>query len=257
MKNTINLIKSNLLLCMVICLFFGLLFTYLTALNTNQFGKAFLNFISNIFLSLSASFFMLRFVEYLLENYLHSDIDKEIKNMGFNLTTRKNNLREINIDIINTNELIIVMNDGKSFLNSNSQELEKRFLNDKTTKFIFLDMENEKNEEFLCAQAMKEKGYYKLKSKSVIDDIKRKAKQYTKHNFEIYKYDLSGGFKTHIVLTDKEAILGIYRNSQGKSDKAPPLFIYEKNINDDSEYIEIQKDINKILQCKKCIQEPI
>ncbi len=250
MKNTVNLIKSNLFLCMVICLILGLLFTWMTILFSNNAWLPFLDFISDIFLSLSASFFMLRFVESLLENYLHSDIDKSIKDIGFNLITRKNILKDSNVDIVNTEKLIILMNDGKGFISNNSMELEKRYHNNTETVFIFLDMDNEDNENLLCEQAMKQKGYYKLKSNSVIDDIKRKAEEYKNHKFKIYKYNLLGGFKTNIVLTDKEAIMGVYRNSQGKSDKAPPSFVYKKNGNDESEYIEIQKDIDKILSNK-------
>ena len=150
MKNTVNLIKSNLFLCMVICLILGLLFTWMTILFSNNAWLPFLDFISDIFLSLSASFFMLRFVESLLENYLHSDIDKSIKDIGFNLITRKNILKDSNVDIVNTEKLIILMNDGKGFISNNSMELEKRYHNNTETVFIFLDMDNEDNENLLC-----------------------------------------------------------------------------------------------------------
>lgn len=256
MKKIIELIRGKLFLSIVICFLCVVLFEVISYWNSNnKMLVTILGILSNVSLSLATSFFMLGFVESILENYLNSDMDNIVKGMGFKTISRKNSCDDLHIDITNTDNLFIVMNDGKSFINANRTLLEKRFATKKKTVFIFLNMENENNENALCIQAKKDKGYYLSKSKAVIDDIKNLVKKYDCDCVTIYKYDLWGGFKNHIVLTDEQAILGIYRNSQGKSDRPPPTFIYDKHESDDSEYRQIKKDIDDMISCSDLCQK--
>lgn len=152
------------------------------------------------------------------------------------------------INIVNTQELIILMNDGKNFIHQNSHELKKRYETNKKTIFIFLDMNDENIERQMCLYTEKEPEYYKKKANSVLSDIEKKAKEHLDHHFIVYKYKINGGFKNNLIVTDRFCILGIYRNSRGKSDQPPPSIIYEKNADDQSEYMEIKKDIDKVIE---------
>ncbi|EER46492.1 hypothetical protein AM305_00509 [Actinobacillus minor NM305] len=154
-----------------------------------------------------------------------------------------NNMKSLNIDIVNSSKLIIAMNDGKNFLSNNSTELSERY-SDKSKKTIIILFDPEAEcENVLCRQNGKDVGVYATKIKDVIKDLKRKKENSA--DIEIYVTDVM--LRTHTVITDNIAVSGTYRNSQGK-DNIPPSYIYS---NQGKEYNFILNDIEKIKNSAK------
>lgn len=122
-----------------------------------------------------------------------------------------------NLDFEKSTLFVVVMNDGKYFLSQNAEKLCKRFENKGLqTTFIMLDGESEAVKMLRSANGKEyDESYYKNKICQSICEIEQYAERYPKHKFEIYLYR-NGYFRTSIVLTDSEAILGTYRNSPGK-----------------------------------------
>ncbi|NXZ83841.1 hypothetical protein HZI61_01375 [Haemophilus influenzae] len=166
----------------------------------------------------------------------------QIKYSGLSNIVFKNNLSDLNIDIVNSDNLVIVMNDGKNFSSNNSTALYKRYANKKLTQFVILNPESD-YEPFLCKQHGKEIGFYKTKINDLINDLKIRKNDGA--NIEIYLSDFS--VRTSIILTDTKAIVGTYRNTKGK-DNTPPSYIYEK---DGCEFNNIINDIEKLKNSSK------
>lgn len=160
--------------------------------------------------------------------------------------THINNMKNLNIDIVGTNKLIIVMNDGKNFLSNNSTELFERYKDPSKETIIILFNPDSGYENVLCNQNGKDSGVYATKIKDVIKDLKIKHKNGA--NIKIYLTDSM--LRTHTVMTDNFAISGTYRNSQGK-DNIPPSYIYN---NLGKEYEFIQHDIEKIRKSSKEVE---
>ena len=134
----------------------------------------------------------------------------------FILDNSENSIDKLN-DYIKSKRFFIVMNDGKTFVSHNVNQLQQRFSqNGLTTTFIFLDFESDAPD-FLCdANGKTDKSTYKGKIKQNIEDIENHyIKKYPEHNFEILLYKESF-FRTSIILTDSLALIGTYRNAPGK-----------------------------------------
>lgn len=148
-----------------------------------------------------------------------------------------------NLDFEKSTLFTVVMNDGKYFLSQNAENLCKRFKNnDLTTTFIMLDLESEAVKMLRLANGKEyNELYYKNKIIESIKELEKYATQYPKHKFEIYLYP-NGYFRTSIVLTDNNAIIGTYRNAPGKREY--PIHILISKYGD--ELPAIIKDIEEL-----------
>lgn len=189
--------------------------------------------LSSLVISLS---FDKNFMELLCEKIL--PFREQIKETGLDGIVYSNNMRSLNIDIVDSDELIIMMNDGKNFLSNNSTELSKRYSSKKKKTTIILLDPDSKYEEVLCQQNGKDCGVYKTKINDVIKDLN--SKKLNGANIDIYLTNTM--LRTHVVMTDEFIVSGTYRNSQGK-DNIPPSYVYN---NKGSEYTFIKHDIDKI-----------
>ncbi|MDG2953441.1 hypothetical protein P7M11_01710 [Bisgaard Taxon 10/6] len=142
----------------------------------------------------------------------------------------------------------VVMNDGKYFLSQNAENLCKRFKNNGlTTTFIMLDSESEAVKMLRSANGKDhDESYYKNKIIESIHELRKYSKQYPEHKFEIYLYP-NGYFRTSIVLTDNNAIIGTYRNAPGK--RKYPIHMLISKYGD--ELSAIKEDIEELKNCSK------
>jgi hypothetical protein len=172
----------------------------------------------------------------------------EFEKIGLLKTIYNNHMMPNNIDIVNTDSLIIIMNDGKNFITNNSNELCKRFkMPLKQTKLILLN-DNSDSEKSLCQRHAKEQNHYKNKINDTIQMVQGYLRNSPpEHKLEIYKYDYN--FPLSVVFTSEVAIVGTYRNSTGKFD-APPSYIYSAN---GTEYLNIKEDIKRLIEDSKKI----
>lgn len=197
-----------------------------------------------VFSSLSIQkFFQKEAVNLMLDSVpLLGDLNK----FGVNKVLDENKLSFIP-DYKTSPHLFIVMNDGKNFTTNNSSELCERLKSPNiSTTFILLDPEAEASVWLSSANDKEGQAFYKDKISDSIRTIKGFSKNHS-HMVEVFLYG-KGYFRTSIVLSDKYAIIGGYRNSPGK--RGLPLHFlisdsgsYYKFIKED---VECLKELSKI-----------
>ncbi|MCR9850326.1 hypothetical protein, partial [Vibrio antiquarius] len=210
-----------------------------------------------ILLSLGTSIFILLTISFYVNEKIKFHTNAEIKQLvhekfpvlvdmekqGFINTIYSNNMKENSVDIVNSETLYLVMNDGKNFIANNSGALSERFRKDnKKTVVILLDPESS-SQDFLCHKNRKDSGHYKVK---VLDAIKS-MKNYLdygseKHELLVYLYEYP--FSLNIVATNECAVIGIYRNSAGNFG-APPSYVYSSK---GTEYESIMGDVHRLIE---------
>jgi hypothetical protein len=169
----------------------------------------------------------------------------KIEKIGLEEVTYKNGMESLGIDIVDTPDLYIVMNDGKNFFTNNSKELSARFKQGKRNTVVILLSDKAESEKILNERNKKfEDGYYGRKIRESIKDYLSFHKDAPASNIlKIYQYNYN--FTMSIVATNEVAIIGTYRNAAGKS-LAPPHFVF-KNTGDNCEYENIKSDINNLV----------
>jgi len=207
---------------------------------------------TSIFVGLTVSYFLNMRVkdersfetEVLLTKYfpLFSELDK----IGLTRILYHNNLKVEGIDIVGPAELYLVMNDGKNFYSSNTEELSRRFkLENKKTVLIFLDGSSDSQRIISRRHGKTDENYYSSKINVSIQDFQAIHNGApTSNTLEIRKNEFYCTMS--IVATENWAISGMYRNAAGKELK--PLHFYFNNNGNESEYAKIMNDIVKLLQ---------
>jgi hypothetical protein len=219
--------------------------------------------IRNIILNIGVSIFVAFTVSYFLDNVMkkssRNQFDelveeafpklKKIDKIGLEDIIYDNRMKNIDNNIEESDDLYIIMNDGRNFFTNNSDWLSRRFkLKHKNTTVVLLDDESE-SQKILCKRNEKsENNYYATKIKEAIKDF---VNFYQDHSDEstlkIYKYNYY--FMTSVVATEKYAIVGTYRNAAGKQ-LVPPQFIFRKEC-EKPEYEKIMDDIKNIIKKSK------
>ena len=165
------------------------------------------------------------------------------------ITYKPIDTEEYKKNLLNSNKLIVVMNDGKTFLRNYHSVLKNRINKKGITQFILLNPDS-KFVEFLSERNEKEtKDYYKNKIKDVIKELKGIShNKKNGHKFEIY---IHNGFHPYaVVMCDNKAMVSMYRLSPGKHEVLHFLFEYVGN---DSEYEKIKQDIENLKNRAKLI----
>lgn len=160
-------------------------------------------------------------------------------------------LDEIQKDFIDSKNLFIVMNDAKAFISSNMLLLENRIkTKNKNTTFIIQDYETEDIMSALTRKNghIEDPDYYKNKIINLIQyhmkELNRKCNK--SHNLSVY---LNPNYNTlAMILSDKYAMLSIYRVAPGKT--RVPHFVFECG---KKEYDDVYNDIIKIRDLAKQI----
>jgi hypothetical protein len=154
-------------------------------------------------------------------------------------------------DFIKSKSITIVMNDAKKFYSNNITLFRSRFSQkNKITNIILLDPESKDSISVLTRKNSHEGSYYKDKINSFIDELLNEQKNYKTHKIKVCVHNLYTTMA--VVLTDKYAMVSLYRISPGKDDV--PHFIFEKNQVNDCEYKKIYDDIKRLLSHSKEIK---
>ncbi|WP_426575732.1 hypothetical protein ACP179_13295 [Xenorhabdus stockiae] len=210
---------------------------------------------TSIFVALTVSFVVNKLTasktNYEIRDLINEKFPKllMIEDLGLDNIVYNNNMELLDIDIVESAELYIIMNDGKNFFTNNSGKLSLRFKKEnKKTTVILMDPESEA-QKFLCVKNGKnDPKYYASKIEESKRDYILFHKNSPKSN-ELDIYYCPNGVSLSIVATDCLAMIGLYRNSTGKS-VVPPHFIF-KNIKNDCEYARIMQDVNNLISSSK------
>lgn len=169
--------------------------------------------------------------------------------VGLSDIVYENNLEVLGIDIIDTSDLFIIMNDGKNFFTNNSKKLSERFKKpNKKTTVVLLNYDSDSSNILNKRNKKIADDYYQQKIKDCISDFKTFYMKHDQSNIlKIYLFDYT--FNMSIVATDKLALIGLYRNASGK-DLVPPQFIFANN-GLTNEYTNIMSDIDKLVMSSK------
>lgn len=173
----------------------------------------------------------------------------QIDEIGLDRIIYENNMESIGVDLAEPAELFIAMNDGKNFFTNNSRKLSERFKKDhRKTTVILMSPESESEKILNSRNGKKENGYYSNKVKDATRDFEDFHKDSPESNhLEIRYFDFNVSMS--VVVTDEVAIVGLYRNSAGKS-LTPPSFVF-KNNGDSGEYANIFKDVKNLVRASK------
>lgn len=173
----------------------------------------------------------------------------KIEEIGLESIIYENKMESIGLDLSEPSELIIAMNDGKNFFTNNSRKLADRFKKENRKTTIILMSPESKSEEILNSRNGKEdKGYYANKIKDVRKDFIDFHKEAPKTNLLELRY-FSFNVSMSVIATENIAIVGLYRNSAGKS-LTPPSFIF-KNNGESGEYSNIFKDVKNLISASE------
>ena len=162
----------------------------------------------------------------------------------------KDNIYEI--DFIKSSKITIVMNDAKRFYDNNITLFRSRFKQrKKTTNIILLDPEAKDSISVLTRKNRYEENYFKVKINKVLSELITEQNKYGKDRIKIYLHDLYNTMA--VVLTNKYAMVSLYRNSPGKDDV--PHFIFEKTQSNNCEYLKVEEDIRKLIDYSREIND--
>ncbi|WP_272539163.1 hypothetical protein [Providencia sp. PROV197] len=208
---------------------------------------------TTIFIGLTISYFINKIISKETNYEVKELINNKFPNLismekiGLKKIEYNNNLNSLGIDIIASDDLCVVMNDGRNFLSVNAGDFAKRLTKENKKTVVILINPDSDAQSFLCKKNNKKTDYYKSKIESSITEIKSFAiKLPTTSTLTIYLIPTI--LSQNIILTESLALIGIYRNAPGKSNP-PPQFIYE-NSSTDGEYKNIQNDINELKKIK-------
>lgn len=153
-------------------------------------------------------------------------------------------------DFIDSKFITIVMNDGKRFIDNNSQMFQERFnKKGKETSFILLNPSSD-FVKILNKNNGRKDGYYQEKILSVIEDL-LKYEHHNKHEINIY---LNNSFNTmSVVLLDTSVNISLYRFTRGKTDV--PHIKFENNKYMKNEYGYISKDLEQLKELSVQIKD--
>jgi hypothetical protein len=173
----------------------------------------------------------------------------QIEQIGLEKIIYENNMEAVGVDLSEPAELFIAMNDGKNFFTNNSRKLSERFKKEnRKTTIILMSPESESEEILNTRNGKQEKGYYANKIKDATKDFKEFHKDSPETNLLEIRY-FSFNVSMSVVATEDIAIVGLYRNSAGKS-LTPPSFVFRNN-GDTGEYSNILKDVKNLVKASK------
>ncbi|KAB0662813.1 hypothetical protein F3X86_20740 [Aeromonas veronii] len=175
----------------------------------------------------------------------------EIEEIGLEKIFYDNKMESIGIDLSEPAELYIAMNDGKNFFTNNSRKLSERFKKEnRITTIILMSPESESEKILNSRYGKQEADYYAHKIKDVVKDfIDFHVDSPESNILEIFYFNYNVSMS--VVATENVAIVGLYRNSAGKS-LTPPSFLFRNIGNGNSgEYSNILKDIKNLVKASK------
>ncbi|KJZ13831.1 hypothetical protein TW85_11570 [Marinomonas sp. S3726] len=210
---------------------------------------------SSLFVALTVSYFINKKVAAATNFEVTELIDAkfpkllQIDEIGLDRIIYENNMESVGVDLTEPAELFIAMNDGKNFFTNNSRKLSERFKKEhRKTTVILMSPESESEKILNTRNGKKDNGYYSNKIKDATRDFEEFHKDSPESNhLEIRYFDFNVSMS--VVVTDEVAIVGLYRNSAGKS-LTPPSFVF-KNNGDSGEYANIFKDVNNLVKASK------
>ncbi|MDC9531874.1 hypothetical protein [Pseudoalteromonas sp. Angola-7] len=146
--------------------------------------------------------------------------------------------------IVNSKNMTVVMNDGKSFIGHNSYIFKRRFkLENKETNFVLLDPQSDFIAFLNKKNGKHDEHYYQRKLLDIIKEILFDFDVIEGHKINVYVH---GMFNTMSVLRfDDVAMISLYRLSPGKSIVPHIEF---RNVGGESEFIEIVDDVKKLIE---------
>lgn len=173
----------------------------------------------------------------------------QIEKIGLERIIYENNMESVGVDLSEPAELFIAMNDGKNFFTNNSRKLSERFKKENRRTTVILMSPESESERILNARNGKQKeGYYANKIKDAAKDFKEFHRGAPKNNLLEIRY-FRFNVSMSVVATEDVAIVGLYRNSAGKS-LTPPSFVFINN-GDVGEYANIFKDVKNLVNASE------
>jgi hypothetical protein len=150
-------------------------------------------------------------------------------------------------DFMESNTITIVMNDAKKFYSNNISLFRERFRQkNKITNFVILDPAAADSISVITRKNGHEGNYYVDKINDFIKEL-HKEEHDNKHIINIYLQNL---FNTMaIIMTEKYAMVSLYRISPGKDDV--PHLVFEKNEHTKCEYFKVERDVEKLMKMAK------
>jgi len=121
----------------------------------------------------------------------------------------------------------------------------------KTTNIVLLDPKANDSISVLTRKNGHQGDYYKNKINDFIYELIAEQKKYGAHRIKVYVHKLYTTMA--VVLTDKYAMVSLYRISPGKDDV--PHFTFGKKQLDNCEYNKINEDIKKLILYSKEIND--
>lgn len=243
-KNKTRLIRT--IIVIIVLALFGFAQFYLQGISDGWY---------TIILSLAASLMASLIVSYITNIFDGRDIDEEIiERFDVLRTYQKHKLvqisdafpleNEIRSDFVNSQRVVIVMNDGKAFISNNhplfSERLQRK---NRETVIVIQDYKQNDIIESLERKNGHDKGYYKKKIEDVVNyDVKRLYQEAKMHNHKV-TLCLNKNINTvAVVLTENYAMESIYRLGAGKT--SVPHFVFQKG---GEEYDRVSNDIEMLL----------
>jgi hypothetical protein len=155
-------------------------------------------------------------------------------------------------DFRDSETVTIIMNDAKKFFSNNITLFRSRFSRkNKTTNIILLDPESNDSISVLTRKNGHEGDYYKNKINDFVKELIAEQIDYKSHKIKIYVHNLYTTMA--VILTDKYALVSLYRISPGKDDV--PHLVFKKNQNNSCEYNKIRKDVENLINFSREIKK--
>lgn len=207
---------------------------------------------TSIFVALTVSYFTNKIIaaatNFEVRNLINDKFPKllQIEKIGLEKIVYENNMESVGVDLSEPEWLYVAMNDGKNFFTNNSRKISDRFKKENKITIIVLMSPESESEKILSARNGKEKaGYYSNKIKDAKKDYIELHKDAPETNILEIRYFMFN-VSMSVVATENIALVGLYRNSAGKS-LTPPSFLF-KNIGNSCEHSSIVKDIKKLIE---------
>lgn len=212
-----------------------------------------------ILISIGTSLFVALTVSYFTNKKIASATNFEVKNLindkfpkllqieeiGLEKIVYENNMDSVGVDLSEPSDLYIAMNDGKNFFTNNSRKLSDRFKKEhKRTTIVLMSPESDSERILNIRNGKEDAGYYANKIKDAKKDYIEFHKDAPSTNvleIRFFRFNIS----MSVVATENIALVGLYRNSVGKS-LTPPSFLF-KDSGDSCEYSNIIKDIKSLI----------
>lgn len=204
----------------------------------------------SLFLAFTVSYFTNRKIAVLTNFEIKDLIQKkfpkliQIENAGLEKIVYENKMDAIGVDLASSDKLYIVMNDGKNFFTNNSGRLSERFKKENKSTIVILMSPESDSEKILNAKNKKSgEGYYARKIvDSTCDFINLHKDAPRSNHLDILYHGYSNSMS--IVATENLSLIGLYRNSPGKS-LPPPHFLFSNKSG--GEHANIIEDIRNLI----------